>query len=114
MLSKEKRLRNAKDIARVYAKGKYAGAGIMSIKVLQTHLPESRAVVVVGKKVSKKATVRNRIRRRIVPILASQWQTVRPGYDIVLTVHEDMDAITPSKLQSELQHLLKKANLTNV
>lgn len=114
MLVKEKRLRNARDIARVYSKGSYASIGTMSLKCLRTQLPSSRVVVVVGKKVSKKATVRNRLRRRIIPIIAAQWQTVRSGYDIVITVHEELDGVKPSTLESNLKHLFKKANIINV
>jgi ribonuclease P protein component len=114
MPTKENRLRSARDISRVYSKGSYVSNGIISIKSLQTRRPGSRVVVVVGKKVSKKATIRNRMRRRIVPIIVAQWQTVRAGYDIVITVHNELEGITPKKLESEIKYLLKKANLIHV
>jgi ribonuclease P protein component len=111
MLSKDKRLRLGRDISRVYSRGRYAGAGIISLKALETKGPGSRAVVVVSKKVSKKATLRNRLRRRVTAILEAQWQTVRPGYDIVVTVHEDLADVSPQQLQAKLRSLMERANL---
>jgi ribonuclease P protein component len=57
---------------------------------------------VVAKKISKRAVVRNRIRRRLAGILRDQWQTVRPGYDIVVTVHQDIATETAQALQEAL------------
>jgi ribonuclease P protein component len=82
------------------------------LKFRQTHLPASRAVVVVGKKVSKKATVRNRLRRRVAAELQQQWATVRPGYDIVLTLHSEQ-LPDSRQLNSLIGKILNKAGLNS-
>jgi len=111
MLPTENRLKKSRDIAKVYKKGVYGGAGVLSVKAAKTGKPESRLVVIVAKKISKKAVVRNRIRRRLVEYLRTQWGTVAPGYDIVVTAHQDISEITRPDLESATIKALKRAGV---
>lgn len=88
MLAQAYRLRRPEEINRVYRRGQYAGTAELAIKVLKTNLPVSRAVIVVPKKISKKAVERNRLRRQLAEKLAANWQTVPAGYDIVVNVRQ--------------------------
>jgi ribonuclease P protein component len=45
------------------------------------HLPYSRFAFVVGKRVSRKAVVRNKIRRRIREVV--RQDPIQPGWDLV-------------------------------
>ncbi len=112
MLARVNRLRLPRDIERVYKQGRFGGADNLNVKVLQRS-GESRAVVVVGKKVSKKAVVRNKIRRRLVEILAKDWQHIAPGCDIVVTVRADIAAAPQDQLGRELTQALTKAGAIN-
>ena len=58
--------------------------------------------IVVSTKVSKKATVRNRARRRLSGEAESLWQTILPGYDIVVSVYSDLESLDESFLRSQL------------
>jgi ribonuclease P protein component len=110
MLAKEFRLRKASEITRVYKQGAYGSAsGVLSVKAASSGRSLSRAVVVVGKKVSKRAVVRNRIRRRLVGILFSEWTTVRTGYDIVISVHSDVSELPIDALKRHLMTALSRA-----
>ena len=102
MLSRDKRLRKERDIAKVYRKGRYGGGTNLQVKSLSTGFPSSRAAIVVSKKISKRAVVRNRIKRRLAAILRESWQTVKPGYDIVITARADV-AETPAAAVERLQ-----------
>lgn len=106
MLAKPNRLRRPEEINRVYKRGSYVGSAELGVKYLKTNLPVSRLVVVVPRKVSKLAVVRNRIRRRLVEPLAASWQTVQPGYDIVVNVRADQPAQS-----GQLSTLLTKAGI---
>ena len=66
-------------------------------------------VVVVGKKVSKRAVVRNRIRRRLIGSLAGRWETVLPGCDIVVNVHTDISGLAVASLEDHLTRALTRA-----
>ena len=72
-----------------------------------------RAAVVVSRKVSKSAVVRNRIRRRLYEIIRRQAQAtaVPPGTDLVFTVFDEMVGELPApKLEKIISDLLAKAS----
>ena len=71
-----------------------------------------RAAVVVGKKVSGSAVVRNRIRRRIYEIIREQMPAGAPAVDFIFTVFEAKAATVPAEeLKSAIKNLLKSAGL---
>ncbi len=111
MLSRDKRLRREKDIAMVYRKGRYGGVSSLQVKALSSKLPTSRVAIVVSKKISKRAVVRNRIKRRLSGYLGDNWQTVQPGYDIVVTVREDVSKTAPTALGQDLNSALRKSGV---
>lgn len=111
MLKQEFRLRRPRDIERVYKRGVYGGGGQLYAKATPSHLAHSRAVIVVGKKISKKAVVRNTIRRRLAAQLAELWGTIPPGYDIVIVVREDLTKATPAELKKQLQTGLSRSGV---
>lgn len=112
MLASTQRLRHSRDITRVHSKGKPARSGPLQARALRNNRSTSRAVVVVGKKVSKKAVVRNLIRRRLAAVLATQWETVTPGYDIVVTVRDDISAATTAEQTAWLTALITNLELS--
>jgi ribonuclease P protein component len=59
------RLQRKSDIDSVFKKGKSFREGLILLKVLKTDLESSRFDLVISHKVSKKATVRNKLRRRL-------------------------------------------------
>ena len=113
MLKAQNRLRKARDIARVYKQGQYgSGEGLLSVKAVRGVAPQSRAVVVVGKKIDKRAVVRNTIRRRLVGALNDIWATVPPGCDIVVSVHSDVSHLEAARLRDLLAGALRRAGVT--
>lgn len=111
MLPSQNRLKKSADIARVYRQGKYGGGGGLSVKARRTGRAESRAAIVVGKKVDKRAVVRNRNRRRLAAVLAQLWPGVAPGYDIVVSVHQDLAELPATGLQNLVSRALSAAGV---
>ncbi|HSX14792.1 MAG TPA: ribonuclease P protein component [Candidatus Saccharimonadales bacterium] len=109
MLARPRRLRSSRDINRVYKTGRFGGAENLSVKSLDRHRADSRAVVVVGKKVSKKAVDRNKIRRQLSELLAKDWQQIKVGCDIVVTVKTSTLTLTVTQLEAQLKRALTKA-----
>lgn len=115
MLDRSHRLRRASDIAYVYRRGVYGGSqGALSIKAARSGRSETRAVVVVAKKISKRAVVRNRIRRRLIELLRTEWATVQPGYDIVVSAHADLSNLSAAELAAHLARALTRAGVSKV
>lgn len=69
MLSVAQRLHNARDIARVYRKGRLAKSGLFRISWLPNRQPTVRAVVITSRKLSTKAVQRNLLKRQVRTIL---------------------------------------------
>ena len=112
MLARVHRLSQQRDILRVYKRGVYgAGGGVLSVKAAPNGRVETRLVIVVAKKVSKKAVLRNLMRRRITGSLETRWGTVRAGYDIVISVHSDLTGLSPAELSDRLAQALGRASV---
>lgn len=109
MLPAACRLRRPKDIATVYKRGAYGGAGELSVKAAPNKLVTNRLVVVVGKKIDKRAVVRNTIRRRLIGAIKEIWATMPPGYDIVVSVHTDLSRRPFGDLKSLVETALRRA-----
>ena len=111
MLASANRLKTGRDIARVMTRGRYVSEGLVVVRHAPSRQAGSRAVVVVSKKVAKRAVVRNRIRRRVAAVLATKFATVAEGYDIVITVRSDISDLTAAELEGQLVGALRKATL---
>lgn len=111
MLPSQNRLKKPADIARVYRQGRYGGGGALSVKARRTGQPESRAAIVVGKKVDKRAVVRNRNRRRVAAALLELWPSVAKGYDIVVSVHQDLSEQQAAQLKELVSRALQSAGV---
>jgi ribonuclease P protein component len=83
----------------------------LSVKALTSGRPNPRVTIVVAKKVSKKAVIRNRLRRRISGDLEHRWGTLRAGYDIVITVHSDVSGLQSDALSRHISTALTKAGV---
>ncbi len=112
MLARDNRLRKAHEIARVYKRGVYGGAGgVVSVKAAPSGRAQTRVVIVVAKKVSKRAVVRNLIRRRVSGDIEKRWATLRAGYDIVISAHSDISDLSPGLLGAHLTKALTAAGV---
>ncbi len=107
MLSKEYRLRNDKDIKALFAKGKGVFGLLINIKFRPSKLHVSRFAVVVGTKVSKKAVVRNRLRRQLISIIFKHLKNIRPGFDVVLMPKKEAIGKKSKEFEEEIIKTLK-------
>lgn len=83
----------------------------LNLKYLIKSSPKPyRVAVVVSRKVSKSAVIRNRIRRRIYAAVRQQSTEIKPGADLVFTAYSDQLTKLPAeKLQGQIGELLQKA-----
>ncbi len=110
-LPKKNRLSDKSGIEKVFKKGKRLDSELFSIKFLPALSPMGRAhsgagnnssqfAIVVGLKISKKAVLRNKIRRMISEIIRLNISKLKPGYKIVLMAK-------PAVLNKEAEDLEK-------
>ncbi|PJA45648.1 ribonuclease P protein component [Candidatus Uhrbacteria bacterium CG_4_9_14_3_um_filter_50_9] len=111
MFPREHRLRHEKDIKALFANGKSVFGIYVGLKVRKNNLPLSRFAVVVGTKVSKRAVVRNRLKRRVRAIAHERLRSITSGYDVLFLVRKEALEATFEELETELVKTLKKAKL---
>jgi ribonuclease P protein component len=81
----------------------------MSVTVLSNSLPvqlNSRFGIVIGKKVSKRAVVRNRIKRRIKGALRELIIRIRPGKLVTIVCRSVITECEYDEILRELKKLL--------
>lgn len=113
MISRKNRFHGRGGLRRLQSSSKSVRGGTMALKYAPNERRrEYRLAVVVSRKVSKSAVVRNRIRRRLyehVRILSSNFT---PAHDLVLVVYDEKVAtMPPARLQTEVDKLFAKARL---
>lgn len=102
MLKRRYRLKLRRDFKQIYQRGRSVNTANLSFRALPNRLGHNRLAVVVSTKISKKATIRNRIRRRIAGELRAIWPQLTAGHDLVITVRADIATQKPQLLKQEL------------
>ncbi len=111
MIGRTHRFHGYGSLRGVYQRGKTARTSLVQLRY-GTRDPQKpyRVAVVVSRKVSKSAVVRNRIRRRVYEVVRTTDSGIQPGTDLVFTVFSDRVAGLPAaELQAVIAELLQKA-----
>lgn len=111
MLAKQYRLKKNKEFDLVFQKGKYIGGSLFFLLFKENKLSDNRFGFVIGKKISKKATVRNKIRRRISEIIRTIMDNIKPGFDIVVGAKTEVIGKDYREIKENLEELFRKAKL---
>lgn len=113
MLPKRNRLRKKKDFEKVFKKGrKIYSNEFLFLRALDAHsLGERRFGIVVGKTVSKKAVVRNKLKRRMRHIIKDTIKNGGNGGDIIVIAATGLEKKNFEELKMILLKLFTKANL---
>lgn len=108
MLRKENRLLKTKEFNLVFKKGRFISSQSFLLKYYPNFLAKSRFGFVVSTKVSKKAVVRNRIKRRLREITRKQLPCISAGYDIVIIVKKSATELTFNKMKEVISGMIAK------
>lgn len=82
-------------------------------KPIQESKPPTRIGISISQKVSKKAVVRNRIKRQIRAILRQLLPRISPGWQLIIVVHPGAQACEYAQFLGELEQLLAQAEVIN-
>jgi len=114
------RLKNWRDFRVVYKQGTHRHSKHLVLRALdtrtfgeQSQINPSRIGVSIGKKVSKKAVVRNRIKRQIHGAFLKLRPSISDGWQIVIVVKPIAIECKYDHLLRELEELLKKTKIIN-
>lgn len=114
MLRRANRFHGYNSLNDVYRNGSTVRANELSVRYkLNQKRKQYRVAVVVSKKVSKSAVVRNRIRRRVFELIRKQDKAISQPYDIVILIHSENIANLPGpELEKLLTDQLRRAKIT--
>lgn len=107
MLPKEYRLRKDKDFQSVYWKGKVFQNNFFIVRILKNNQQVSRFGFVVSAKVSKKATERNRLKRRLRELIRLNLNKFETGFDVVIIAKKSALANKTDILKENLFSIFK-------
>ncbi|MBP6005587.1 ribonuclease P protein component [Candidatus Saccharibacteria bacterium] len=93
MLARNQRLRDSGSIQRTLRKSKKVDIVWANIYISKTKIRNTRGAVIVSKKVSKKAIIRNRIRRKIYEQIRQTIREQPLSCDIVLVVKQEISQL---------------------
>lgn len=111
MLSKQHRLQRNKDFELVFKKGKTFGNDFLFLKLLRNDLKINRFGFIIGKKISKKSTTRNKIKRRLREIIRKKSDNIKSGFDIIIVAKPKTVEKDYLEIREEVEGLLRKARL---
>ncbi len=138
-LPKQNRLRSSRDFGRVHRKGSRAATDHLAMRALkQKGFPDiagrlnrlnsresadgspsalsscfgvSSFGISISRKVSKRAVVRNRIKRQIKAIIRCYLPNISPGWQVVIVVRASAVECEFDDFLRELEYLLKKLSV---
>jgi len=96
------RLSKSREIEEVLKRGRSFGSGLFQIRFLPAAPGLKKFAFIVGLKVSKKAVIRNRIKRKISETIRLNILKIKPGYLIVIVVKPQAANEELKKLEEDL------------
>ncbi len=111
MFSKKQRLQKQKNVKLIFQSKKSAYNKLLGLKLIKNKFTYNRYTVVVGKKVSKRAVDRNKIKRRLRASLKEYNLFIKQGWDIVVIVLPEAKQANFANLNKALKNLLKRTYL---
>ena len=113
MLAKKHCLKRKKDFQKVSQRGKKIEIDFLVLKFLRNSLDVTRIGFVVSQKVSKKAFLRNKIKRRLREIIKMDLSNLEPGYDLIFFTKKGIIEKDFLEIKNVVEQILGKAKLTH-
>jgi len=113
MLPKANRLKRKKDFDQVFKYGTGIDGSFLFLKVRKTDSDQKRFGFVVSQKVSKKAVVRNKTKRRLREAVREVFPQVISGIDVILVAKPKITDKEFCEIEEAVEFLFRKAKILN-
>lgn len=110
-LPKAHRLKHWRDFKTIYSQGKRFRGSIFTIILLPQPAAPTKIGISISRKVSKKAVVRNLIKRRIRHACRTLLPQVTPGWQMIIAVRYEAGECEYEHFLQELKRLLIQAEV---
>lgn len=107
MFPKINRIKKKKDFETIFKKSKSFKNNLFIFKIMENNLGINRFGFVVSQKVSKKATVRNKVRRRLTETVKAEAKNIKNGIDLVLIALPGIEKKEFLEIKESVKNALK-------
>ena len=114
MLPDKNRLKKKKDFEKVLKEGRGIKEDFLILKVRKNKPKKLRFGFVVSKKISKKAVVRNKIKRRLREVIKERIKKIDKGLDIIIITLPGTETKDFQDFKITIEKLFKKAGTNNL
>jgi ribonuclease P protein component len=113
MIQSAHRFHGRSSLRFVFQRGQVVRGAFLSLRFVRNTRQQSyRVAVVVSRKVSKSAVVRNRIRRRLYEVIRTHADRIAAPHDLVFSVYSDEIAhLSHAKFTAIILEQLQKAGV---
>ncbi|MFA5013611.1 MAG: ribonuclease P protein component [Candidatus Paceibacterota bacterium] len=111
MLPLKNRLKKKKDFEKVFKKGASTKGAIFFLKAVFTQNQNTRIGFVVSKKISNKAVVRNKVKRRLRAIMRKLILQIKDGYDMIIVASPIAKDSAISDMEKDITTIFKRSGL---
>ncbi|MFA6296861.1 MAG: ribonuclease P protein component [Patescibacteria group bacterium] len=113
MLQKENRLTKKDDFGRIHKRGRFCGDEFLAIRFLPNGLDVTRVGFLVGLKISKKAVIRNKIKRILREVFRLKIKNckLKKGFDIIVLVRPEIIGKSYTEVNQALDRVLSMAGI---
>lgn len=111
MIAKKFRLHKKRDFDEFAKSSSKFYSNNFVLRFVKNHKDISCFAVVISKKISAKAVIRNKVRRRIYEVIRLNIDKIKKGYNIIIFVKKGILDLDYNDIEKELLYVLKKAEL---
>lgn len=111
MLKKIYRVSNSKEFQTIYRRGQHSSSALFSLSYLFSRRGYSRITAVTSKKVAKKATARNQLKRRMREVARDLQPKTKGSYDIIVTARPAAIKLNYDGIKKNMTELFIKAKI---
>lgn len=109
MLARKNRLNEEKDFKLIYKSGKFIFGQFVNLKFIKSNGENPQIAVIVSKKISKLATVRNKLKSQINEVILSVLDKMKKNIKLIINVKKNTENF--QEIKKELLFDLKKGLL---
>lgn len=107
---KENKFKERKSFASVLRKGRTIKGKFLILKFVENSLTKNRFGFIVSKKISKKATDRNKVKRIISEIVRIKIKEIKKPIDAVFIARKSIERQRFQEIEKEVIQILKQTN----
>jgi len=111
MLPQVNRVKKKKDFEALFKNSRSFKNNLFIFKIAKNSLEINRFGFVVSQKVSKRATVRNKVRRRLASAVRAEAKNTKAGADVVIIALSGIEKKEFSEVKEAVKNTLIKSGL---